>query len=224
MDSVTTNRERLEYAKVCVEVEASDEIPKFIDILLRDGSVHPVRVVTSWLLPSCPKCKVFGHAEKTCASKGAKLVQVWRQKAHANEHLNSVSEPGSSSGVKVADSGHVLGGAAADSGSIDKPGSAVDVIVDSRQDKPGGAAVLSEPSADETVPGESMVQPVVSAELHMTASLVELNVDGLADFAANDETLEADFPTLQASVQKKKGGGVLLRRKKILLMRLWSKI
>ncbi|KAK8547837.1 hypothetical protein V6N13_027450 [Hibiscus sabdariffa] len=46
MDSVTTNRERLEYAKMCVEIEACAKIPQFIDVLLRDGRVHPVRVDT----------------------------------------------------------------------------------------------------------------------------------------------------------------------------------
>ncbi|KAK8617103.1 hypothetical protein V6N13_117070 [Hibiscus sabdariffa] len=55
MDSVRANRKRFEYAKVCVEIGACSSIPKFIDVLLRDGRVHPVKEV--------------------------RTTQVWRQKA-----------------------------------------------------------------------------------------------------------------------------------------------
>ncbi|KAK8680467.1 hypothetical protein V6N13_109411 [Hibiscus sabdariffa] len=80
MDSVTASRERLEYAKVCVEIDVYATIPKFVDVLLRDGRVHPVRVVMPWLLPSCPKCKIYGHVEEICSVKDARSVQVLRPK------------------------------------------------------------------------------------------------------------------------------------------------
>ena len=34
MDRITPNQQRLAYAKVCIEVEASMEIPKFIEVEL----------------------------------------------------------------------------------------------------------------------------------------------------------------------------------------------
>ncbi|KAK8665814.1 hypothetical protein V6N13_005972 [Hibiscus sabdariffa] len=90
MDSVTANRERLEYAKVCVEIGACSVLPKFIDVLLRDGRIHHVRVVVPWLLPSCSKCKVFGHAVKPCSMQ--EPSHVWKQKVPV-----SAMKPGESS-------------------------------------------------------------------------------------------------------------------------------
>ncbi|KAK8544463.1 hypothetical protein V6N13_056242 [Hibiscus sabdariffa] len=44
MDSVTTSRERLEFAKVCVEVEARHCIPRSIPVKMSDGSIVDVKV------------------------------------------------------------------------------------------------------------------------------------------------------------------------------------
>ncbi|KAK8707696.1 hypothetical protein V6N13_058749 [Hibiscus sabdariffa] len=102
MDSVTANRERFEYAKVCVEIEACATIPQFIDVLLRDGRVHPVQVVVPWLLSSCSKCKVFGHSVKICSGKDTKVVQVWKQKTPiVNEVHVTISECGEPSGKDI---------------------------------------------------------------------------------------------------------------------------
>ncbi|XP_039036073.1 uncharacterized protein LOC120172755 [Hibiscus syriacus] len=38
MDSITASKERLEFAKVCVEIEAGGVIPDFIHVVLKDGS------------------------------------------------------------------------------------------------------------------------------------------------------------------------------------------
>ena len=38
MDRITTNQQCLAYVKVCVEVEASLDIPRSIEVELRDGT------------------------------------------------------------------------------------------------------------------------------------------------------------------------------------------
>ncbi|XP_039041009.1 uncharacterized protein LOC120179498 [Hibiscus syriacus] len=72
MDSITASKERLEFAKVCVEVEAGVRLPRSIAIKLRDGIVCSVIVVIPWFPSWCSKCKIFGHSDKIC-TVGAEL-------------------------------------------------------------------------------------------------------------------------------------------------------
>ncbi|XVF81983.1 hypothetical protein PTKIN_Ptkin16aG0006400 [Pterospermum kingtungense] len=69
MDRITANQERLEYAKVCVEIDVLKEIPSHIDVKMRNGSRVSVTVEVPWMPPKCIGCSVFGHSEKTCARK-----------------------------------------------------------------------------------------------------------------------------------------------------------
>ncbi|KAE8685740.1 Detected protein of confused Function [Hibiscus syriacus] len=45
MDSITTSKERLEFAKVGVEIEAGDVIPDVIHVVLKDGSIVKIKVL-----------------------------------------------------------------------------------------------------------------------------------------------------------------------------------
>ncbi|KAK8625158.1 hypothetical protein V6N13_090034 [Hibiscus sabdariffa] len=49
MDGITANRQRLAYAKVCVEMSADFKIPSFISVMLRDGTYASVGVKVPWL-------------------------------------------------------------------------------------------------------------------------------------------------------------------------------
>ena len=49
IDRITANQQRLAFAKVCVEVEAAIEIPRFIEVELRDGSLVQVQVDILWM-------------------------------------------------------------------------------------------------------------------------------------------------------------------------------
>ncbi|XP_039004038.1 uncharacterized protein LOC120130969 [Hibiscus syriacus] len=69
MDSVTTSKTMLEFAKVCVEIGVNDEIPKSIDVMLQDGQTSSVFVEIPWLPPRCKKCLIFGHNDKNCLAK-----------------------------------------------------------------------------------------------------------------------------------------------------------
>ncbi|XVF55241.1 hypothetical protein PTKIN_Ptkin06aG0021300 [Pterospermum kingtungense] len=68
MDRITAQRERLAFARVCVEIEVTKEIPKKIEVLLR-GRIVEVMVSVPWLPLKCPKCNIFGHTEKDCMKK-----------------------------------------------------------------------------------------------------------------------------------------------------------
>ncbi|XP_039049215.1 uncharacterized protein LOC120190158 [Hibiscus syriacus] len=79
MDSITASRERLEYARVCIEISARTQIPDFIDMVLYDESLARIGVFVPWLPSSCIDCDRFGHAVKFCP-QGKKVDRVWRAK------------------------------------------------------------------------------------------------------------------------------------------------
>ncbi|XVF72718.1 hypothetical protein PTKIN_Ptkin12aG0142700 [Pterospermum kingtungense] len=80
MDKIIAKRERLAYAKVCVEIEASKEIPKCIKVDLGDGYHAIVTVECLWLPLKCCNCKIFGHTDKTCPNKPVVVAKIWRPK------------------------------------------------------------------------------------------------------------------------------------------------
>ena len=81
MDSITANQQRLAYAKVCVEVEASMEIPSSIEVELRDGASISVRVEVPWIPAKCSRCGIFGHGEKVSPRKPVEPAKRWIPKA-----------------------------------------------------------------------------------------------------------------------------------------------
>ncbi|GMI90200.1 hypothetical protein HRI_002689300 [Hibiscus trionum] len=71
MDSITVSRQRVAFAKVCVELEAGANIPRLINVKLGDGSLASIVVEVRWLPPSCGHCIVFGHSGKNCTQNVA---------------------------------------------------------------------------------------------------------------------------------------------------------
>ncbi|XP_039064772.1 uncharacterized protein LOC120209999 [Hibiscus syriacus] len=83
MDSVTAEKTRLEFAKICLEIGPNDKIPEYVEVVLNDGSVTSVLVEIPWLPPSCRSCKMFGHTEKGCKvhkQTAQQPTQVWKRK------------------------------------------------------------------------------------------------------------------------------------------------
>ncbi|KAK8573995.1 hypothetical protein V6N13_096992 [Hibiscus sabdariffa] len=66
MDGVTASKQRLAYAKVCVEVSTASSIPSSVDVILQNGLSVSIGVDVPWLPPKCSKCSVFGHSDKAC--------------------------------------------------------------------------------------------------------------------------------------------------------------
>ncbi|XVF59210.1 hypothetical protein PTKIN_Ptkin07bG0256900 [Pterospermum kingtungense] len=107
MDRVTANQERLPFAKVCVLVYASKEIPFEIGVKLR-GVKLQVRVEVPWTLARCSHYIQFGHNDRTClyqVKAGAKedVKQKWMPKANylvdnADHKLTASKNVGSNHG------------------------------------------------------------------------------------------------------------------------------
>ncbi|GAV92833.1 DUF4283 domain-containing protein [Cephalotus follicularis] len=66
MDSPTTNRQALVYARVCVDMSATSSFPSTILLDLGEGGDTVVGVEYPWKPQACSLCKVFDHANKSC--------------------------------------------------------------------------------------------------------------------------------------------------------------
>ena len=94
MDRITAFQQRLAFAKMCVQIEASMEVPRSIEVALKNGTVH-VNVVISWLPMKCSTCCVFGHGDKFCPQKTESVpVKVWMPKKVEKEGKDAGVEKG----------------------------------------------------------------------------------------------------------------------------------
>ncbi|KAK8617551.1 hypothetical protein V6N13_080461 [Hibiscus sabdariffa] len=66
---LTATRERLEFAKVCIEVAAGAQIPRTIPVKMSGKSIVIVKVKIPWMPPCCSKCCMFGHSDSWCTER-----------------------------------------------------------------------------------------------------------------------------------------------------------
>ncbi|XVF47001.1 hypothetical protein PTKIN_Ptkin03bG0074100 [Pterospermum kingtungense] len=64
MDRYTVERKMLEYARICIEPKVGKEIPRFIEVVRKNGSVACIEVDVPWMPIRCDKCQFFGHSAK----------------------------------------------------------------------------------------------------------------------------------------------------------------
>ncbi|XP_062109683.1 uncharacterized protein LOC133821348 [Humulus lupulus] len=77
VDMLTKDRSMVKFARVLVEVEISDNVPKTISFLNERGQLMERLLEYEWLPTQCQGCKILGHPATNCNRKqGA----VWRKK------------------------------------------------------------------------------------------------------------------------------------------------
>ena len=68
MDMITASQQKLAFVKICVEVEASMEIPHSIEVEMKDGSMISVIVDVPWYPQRCSHCFILvmliNHAQR----------------------------------------------------------------------------------------------------------------------------------------------------------------
>ena len=69
MDRFTASQQRLPYARVCVEMEADAEVPKSIEVEMKNGHKVFVSVMIPWMPIKCSYCHIFGHNQNDCSNK-----------------------------------------------------------------------------------------------------------------------------------------------------------
>ncbi|XVE74986.1 hypothetical protein DITRI_Ditri12bG0061700 [Diplodiscus trichospermus] len=77
MDRITASFQRLAYAKVCVEIDVTSEIPSTIEVRMKDGSPVSITVEVPWHPQRCTNCSLFGYSSKTCQRKPAVVTKTW---------------------------------------------------------------------------------------------------------------------------------------------------
>ncbi|KAF9611983.1 hypothetical protein IFM89_037266 [Coptis chinensis] len=66
MDEATASKRRISFARVCIKVEISSELPLSFEIEMGKGDNRTVRVEYSWVPKKCDNCKAFGHLIDKC--------------------------------------------------------------------------------------------------------------------------------------------------------------
>ena len=91
MDQITAKKQRLSFAKICIELESTKEIPCAIDVKLRDGSLVLVFVEIPWRPLKCVNCNIFGHSNKDCPRK-TKVTKAWVPKQLEEQRINKAEK------------------------------------------------------------------------------------------------------------------------------------
>ncbi|KAF9619282.1 hypothetical protein IFM89_006469 [Coptis chinensis] len=68
-DVATKNRQRLNFARVCVEVNVQCKYPKSLRFKLGGDRIATVGVEYPWTPPTCTVCKRFGHNTNKCPNR-----------------------------------------------------------------------------------------------------------------------------------------------------------
>ncbi|XVE73699.1 hypothetical protein DITRI_Ditri11bG0139900 [Diplodiscus trichospermus] len=90
MDRITAYKQRLSYAKLCVEIDMEMDIPWYIDVKMKDERLVSIEVEVSWHLQKCTGCLNFGHSTKSCSKKPA--VEVKSASSGDNDKFKSPKE------------------------------------------------------------------------------------------------------------------------------------
>ena len=75
-DKMTADKDRITFARVCVEIKVGAKLPEVVMVQDETGNIVEQKIEYEWLPVSCGNCGVFGHAETRCLKK-PKMVQQW---------------------------------------------------------------------------------------------------------------------------------------------------
>ncbi|KAF9607508.1 hypothetical protein IFM89_036848, partial [Coptis chinensis] len=82
-------KQRLDYAKVCIEVPINANFPDCLRFNLGKGVIADVGVEYLWIPSTCSLCKKLGHKDTTCSS-----IRVPRTSAPTNRNVNAMKNEG----------------------------------------------------------------------------------------------------------------------------------
>ncbi|XP_056172498.1 uncharacterized protein LOC115693838 [Syzygium oleosum] len=93
VDVQTEQMSRISYARVCVEIKASD--PRAEQVKFRwEDEVNVIHVEYEWKPLACPSCGNFGHKEGSAGFKcAAQSAPDQQDTSHASGHVNRVVQP-----------------------------------------------------------------------------------------------------------------------------------
>ncbi|XP_048501638.1 uncharacterized protein LOC125497954 [Beta vulgaris subsp. vulgaris] len=80
LDQATIKREKLQYARMLIEVQLNQVFPEKIVFLNEMDNIMEVEVNYEWKPVTCASCKGMGHTQKECRKPEVKKKQIWRAK------------------------------------------------------------------------------------------------------------------------------------------------
>ncbi|WOL20496.1 hypothetical protein Cni_G29301 [Canna indica] len=91
MDRPTATKSRIGYARVCIEMEGSDNFFENLAFTVRDVQ-YDHSLEYDWKPSSFTHCSTFGHSNSKCPSLPKKVTHVWVPKMiNAQKDLGSKS-------------------------------------------------------------------------------------------------------------------------------------
>ncbi|XP_062103378.1 uncharacterized protein LOC133814434 [Humulus lupulus] len=82
VDNVKKNRTMMQFSRVLVEIEITEEVPKSIQFINEKGQLMEQLLDFEWIPTQCKSCRVYGHTEKMCNRKQS---ETWRSKVRNDE-------------------------------------------------------------------------------------------------------------------------------------------
>ncbi|XP_062116638.1 uncharacterized protein LOC133830640 [Humulus lupulus] len=82
----TKNRDRLQFARVMVEVSVSQAFPSSISFMNESSELICLDIHYEWKPTFCSKCKSMGHDDMVCRKQqqnGSQVTSVWKPKSGA---------------------------------------------------------------------------------------------------------------------------------------------
>ncbi|XP_060969654.1 uncharacterized protein LOC133036901 [Cannabis sativa] len=109
VDSVTRERERLNFPRILIEVQMNQELPNLLEFEDEYGSVCHVGIQYEWKPITCSNCSGLGHKTEDCRN-GSKAKQEWVIKEDhrkANPIVDNEGFQAVSKGKRVKEHGQV---------------------------------------------------------------------------------------------------------------------
>lgn len=88
-DKLTANRDRLSFARVLIDVEIKDSLPRSIPVEMDDGSIYRQPIYFEWRPERWVKCKKYGHGSAVCNSPP---ITYWQTKPIQPQRDNPPAE------------------------------------------------------------------------------------------------------------------------------------
>jgi len=84
MDKATAAGEIISYARCFIEINAANQLPKFVTLEMEEGEQIDVPVEFEWVPHIYKKCYTFGHQDSQCPT-----IQIWVPKEKQQVVLES---------------------------------------------------------------------------------------------------------------------------------------
>ena len=87
MDAITESGERIEFARICVDMRFDDVFPDCIDVEMPNGEKRKIRVEYQWRPLKCRWCNDLSHAGKMCPNAPPPATKIHEGKDKKNKSM-----------------------------------------------------------------------------------------------------------------------------------------